>query len=102
MSDGPKFRKWSFVLYPEDDLVDWRSWLSSRHIPCLAIYHYPETDEAKPHVHVLVDYGCVKTRKQVIDDFKHSHVPYTGSPDFFSPVRSVSGLQSRMQIETIL
>lgn len=92
---SPRYRNYSFILYPEDDLSGfaWVDWLNEKHIPLLAIKHDPEENELKEHVHVLVHFDNPQPRKYVSELFEHVHVPRTGSPDFFAPVPSVTGLE---------
>lgn len=90
-----RYRNFSFILYPEDDLAgtSWVDWLRSKSVPCLAILHRPEDDSEKPHVHALCHFDNPTTRESAIRIFEHLHVPTQPANVCFSPVASVRGLE---------
>ena len=63
-------RNWSFIVYPESAPEDWRTILDDQHIEWVeSPLHDKDTnangEDKKPHYHILVLFGGVKSYEQV-------------------------------------
>jgi len=65
-------RNWTFVLYPESAPDNWRSILDDEHIEWIESPLHDKDLNAdgqpkKPHIHILLLFGGVKSYEQVVD-----------------------------------
>ena len=67
---GQRTRNWTFIVYPESAAENWRELLDEEHLEWIESPLHDRDVNAtgepkKPHIHVLVLYGGVKTFEQV-------------------------------------
>lgn len=70
MSKDTRSRNWTFIVYPESVIADWRSYLDDMHIPWIeSPLHSKDTNAdgqlKKTHIHVLLLFSGKKSYEQI-------------------------------------